>query len=334
MMEEEIDLKELLITLWKGRYIIITITAAAILTALLISFVFTTPLYEASLSIDLTSYKLDKLELKNIISQEDWIEKALSGEAERPELLVRRTAITEQEQGILITVQDEDRKVADDTVEKVGYALVSKVADEYMNSLESEKEDLQQEIERTEQKIADLYDKNLDTVHEQLAAEKEDKEYELEIVEKRFNELYGNLSPEEKAIYFETNATYSLLSIKKADIVNKIVEIEILEEKIKRGHLNEEVLIKDPVYSHLESLQNELRIKLYDIIITIENLQNSQYQDEAELYLYNKTVSSEPVNMRGKINVAIGSILGLMVSVFVVFIRPTISDVYREIRGQ
>ncbi|OPL12305.1 MAG: hypothetical protein AVO34_07285 [Firmicutes bacterium ML8_F2] len=333
-MEEEIDLKELLITLWKGRYIIITITAAAILTALLISFVFTTPLYEASLSIDLTSYKLDKLELKNIISQEDWIEKALSGEAERPELLVRRTAITEQEQGILITVQDEDRKVADDTVEKVGYALVSKVADEYMNSLESEKEDLQQEIERTEQKIADLYDKNLDTVHEQLAAEKEDKEYELEIVEKRFNELYGNLSPEEKAIYFETNATYSLLSIKKADIVNKIVEIEILEEKIKRGHLNEEVLIKDPVYSHLESLQNELRIKLYDIIITIENLQNSQYQDEAELYLYNKTVSSEPVNMRGKINVAIGSILGLMVSVFVVFIRPTISDVYREIRGQ
>ncbi|MGB4243456.1 MAG: Wzz/FepE/Etk N-terminal domain-containing protein, partial [Dethiobacteria bacterium] len=56
-MENEIDLREIIRVLWRGRYIILGITVLSAILALVCSFLFTRPVYEATATIDPTPYR-------------------------------------------------------------------------------------------------------------------------------------------------------------------------------------------------------------------------------------------------------------------------------------
>jgi len=333
-MEEEISLKEILIAIWQGRYLITAITAAAIIIALLVSLVFTTPLYEASAWIDLTSYEMEEWKVKEITGERDWIDSALEDMEENLNILANNVTFPEvYSDWVLIKVRIADKSLAESLINKFGVALFLRAGEAQLEKLIPEKAQIENEIEAVEQQMVVFCDDYCESFYQELDTKKEIIELKINLLTDSIYEQFGELDLEQQKFLIETDPTYMVLSEKHKELTTDLVEIELLKSRIKQGILTEADLIGEPVYEHLLNKKNDLLIRLYNTAYTIEELEEQDFLEEVKQYIYAESVSSEPINRNWRINAVLAALLGLMLSVLIVFVRPYLGEFVASIRN-
>lgn len=78
-MRDEIDLREMLQIFWRGKYLILGITAGVVLLTAVYFFLLVPPLYESTALVDLELYGVTGKEMLTLIEQEGLVEEALQG---------------------------------------------------------------------------------------------------------------------------------------------------------------------------------------------------------------------------------------------------------------
>jgi chain length determinant protein (polysaccharide antigen chain regulator) len=332
-MEEEISLKEILISIWQGKYLIITMTAGAIIIALLVSFVFITPLYEASAWVDLTPYKMEELKVKEITGDWDWIESALEDMEENPNLLINNVTFPEvYSNWVLIKVRIADKSLAESLVKKIGVGLFLRVGEAQLDQLKREKAQIETDLEAVEQQMAAFCDDYCESYYQKLDIKKEIFESKINLLADYIYEQFGELDLEQQQFLLETDPTYMVLSEKQRQLLSDKVEIELLKSRIKQGILFEADLIGEPVYEYLVEKQNNLLVDLHNTVYTIKQLEEQDSLEEVEQYIYAESVSGEPINRNWRLNAVLAALLGLMLSVLIVFVRPSLGGFVASVR--
>ena len=61
-------------------------------------------------------------------------------------------------------------------------------------------------------------------------------------------------------------------------------------------------------------------------------MSKEEYDKEVEQYIYAESVSGEPINRNWRLNAVLAALLGLMLSVLIVFVRPSLGGFVASIR--
>ncbi len=262
-MEEEISLKEIIAVLWQGRYLIIGITAAAMIIAFVISFFFTTPLYKSTAPLDFNPYLADErsssfqLDIEQLIDgfeRNKQIEKSLQDVTDHPQRLAESVFFERNGDYVEATVEARDPELAAEAAEQVRLGL----------------------IKQTE---------------EVFQAEKEYLQYWLEHFDSRFPEAY--------------------------------------EEYLNPAGVS--TLTEDPSYVYVMEKKGQHLAELHEMKFRLHKVETIEAEQDED-YMQPAPVPREPFNIRWPLNTAVAGVLGLMLSVFIVFIRPHITELVSEIK--
>ena len=259
-MEEEISLKELFITLWQGRYIIIVVTAVAILVALAASLIFTTPKYRATASFYLEPHLAgdENRKLEQLV-RDEYIPLALAEFADDPRILAEAVSIEQDKGFVEITAAHPDPDVA---------------------------------VEVAEQLRTFFHNQVIEQATIELRAEETSLKSWLDFFDQQFSEHYED--------YFITESPHELV----ADPGYAV----LMEERGRRI-----------------AMLHEVNHQIWEFESIKEEILEDQY--------FPAVVSSEPYNIRWQLNTAIAAVLGLMLSVMIVFVKPFADEVAAEIKS-
>ena len=262
-MEEEISLKELFITLWQGRYIIIVVTAVAILVALAASLFLATQAtqkYRATTSFNLEQHLdyLDHRMLEQVVRAE-YIPLALEDLSEEPQKLARSASIELENGFVEITAVHQDSEVAVKITDQLRSFFCNQAVEHMAVVLRSERTSL--------------------------------KSW-LELFDQQFSEHYEG--------YFITDGT--------------------------------ETLIADPGYVFLMEERGRRIAMLHEVNHRILEFELIKEEIVADQY-FPTTVTSETDTVRWQLNTAVAAVLGLMLSVMIVFVKPFADEVAAEIKS-
>lgn len=274
-MEEEISLVEIFITLWKGKYIIISITVLAMLLAALISIFIIVPVNSATAIIDLTNnpiyafssankpIDIDTFILK--FENSNYMASALEHLNDDDKAFTGNLSV-KKIRGNLIGITFDNRypQLARDGANATAISFIQSIYDEHMFIITSEVE----ELEKT-----------------------------ITYYQERISELYG----------------------------------EIDDSQISFG----EELQLDPRYDVLRTQQGIYTAHLFDLLIEQENMIR-KYEESFDYFVKQgiiipASLPNKPVNRGWPLNTAVAGVLGLMLSVFIVFMRPAFAEISKEI---
>jgi hypothetical protein len=255
-LEEEISLLEIITALWKGKYIIISITLAAMLITALISFFMITPLYKTTATFDPAPYKYKAADIVRTNGNNTILYIALEDLVEDPAAVLANTTITAEGELVVITAEQPEPHLAVATADTVALAIAQTTATDYLETINHEIFTLQGAISFYEDKIAEFY-------------------------------------PD-------------------ADSADN------------------ETLLEDPIYLALRQEQGNLTRNLFNAMIAKEQLEISD-QLNYELHIESAPLPKQPYNLRWQLNLAVSAVLGLMVSVFVVFTIPAVRSLKEKI---
>ncbi len=249
-MENEIDLRELLQVLWRGKYFILAVTAAFILAAIFYIYFMTTPVYQYSALLNLEHYEVKGKEMLTLIEQNAVVAEAVKGLVEDPDELAKSVEINiipgDEEATLQIKNEYSDPEICTASVEQVGLAIIETASDYRFKQMSLEKE-------RTEKIL----------------------------------------------VYLNEAAAEYLLS--RDDQIT-----ELLEE--------------DPVYKRILEEKAECLVKLELLNFNLEELAGEPVLD-ADLWLNGQSDTAYPVSVSKKLYLAAAVLLGLMLSVLIVFLR-------------
>jgi len=362
-LEEEIDLKEVIAVLWKGRYIIIGITAAAMIIAAVVSIFFVTPLYRATAYIDLDDYE-DERGVEEFIRRPDrrfLMKSALDDIARDPEALDESVELEESEEyeGFLeVSVSAPAPGLAAEAADQTGLKLLRWAGEYELKQLKSEKESREESLDFFEQQVesansdryfsyeengnddlaADYVAPSLEILNEELQVKKESLEKELENFDQYILNAFGVLSPQDLEIAMTdmefTNPAYQIVMEKRGALLTELFEVEYAIEKLERGELPDIAMAEGTVFERVVTRRDSIQSEIMDLSLRISRAEHKlAHRDEERLPVwYEAVVPEEPFNMRWPLNTAVAGVLGLMLSVFIVFIRPYISELTSEIR--
>ncbi len=269
-MENEIDLRELLQVLWRGKYFILAVTAAFILAAIFYIYFMTTPVYQYSALLNLEHYEVKGKEMLTLIEQNAVVAEAVKGLVEDPDELAKSVEINiipgDEEATLQIKNEYSDPEICTASVEQVGLAIIETASDYRFKQMSLEKE-------RTEKILA----------------------------------------------YLNEAAAEYLLS--RDDQIT-----ELLEE--------------DPVYKRILEEKAECLVKLELLNFNLEELAGKPVLD-ADLWLNGQDETARLVTINKKLYLAAAVLFGLILSIFILFIRhyflvgaPAIHDGGKEVKKQ
>lgn len=159
-MENEIDLREIIRVLWRGRYIILGITVLSAILALVCSFLFTRPVYEATATIDPTPYREETgNNLLTKIPPNQVVLEAVQELSENPAELADSISLEPVGETGLLLVQaiHADPELCADLVQRAALALLSWERDNRIEQLTAQKEQLEEALDRLDETIGQLY---------------------------------------------------------------------------------------------------------------------------------------------------------------------------------
>jgi chain length determinant protein (polysaccharide antigen chain regulator) len=140
-MENEVDLREIFQVLWRGKYIILVITAFFALAAVFYIFYMITPAYEYSALLDLASFQMPSKEILALIEQNQVVDGAVKGLAEEPDLPVQSIKISIVNENLLqIRVEHTDPDICVSAVKQIGLAVVETLSEYRFRQIKLEKE--------------------------------------------------------------------------------------------------------------------------------------------------------------------------------------------------
>lgn len=157
-MEVEIDLKEILRIMWRGKYWIIGITALLTLVAVFYVFFLVTPAYRYSALLDLTSYEVKDSEALALIEQNEVIAEAVKGLSEEPDELIQAVdVIFLSGIGSMLEIVAEysDSDICKDAVKRTGIAVLETVSDYRLTQITLEKERNEKLLSHLDETIAE-----------------------------------------------------------------------------------------------------------------------------------------------------------------------------------
>ena len=256
-MEEEISLKEIISTLWKGRYLIISITAAAMIIAFVVSYFFTVPMFKTTAAFDfgLIDYSFDHERIIEETEQEQVIETALQDLTGDPVNLARTVSFDQDNDKITVTVEARDPELAAQAAQRVSLLLP-------------------------------------DAVEEKMRSEIAFLDHRLEY----FNEHF----PGDYAKYFN-----------EADL---------------------SALKDDPGYIYMiEEEKGQRLAMMHNLKFWLAEFEDIITDDD---FFHAPATPTEPHNIRWPLNTAVAGVLGLMLSVFIVFIRPHVGELLAELKDK
>ena len=358
-MEEEISLKEIIAVLWQGRYLIIGITAAAMIIAFVFSFFFTTPLYRATAYLDLDEYDQECgiEELMRRPDQSAFLKGALEDLVTDSEGLAESVELAESQdyEGYLeVVAAAPEPGLAAEATNQIGLDLL-RWADEYeLEQLKAAKESNEESLDFFDKQLkgtgsvrsfnhGDNEDStphyvkaSIDVFDEKLQIKKESLEKELENFDQYILDAFGESSPRdlETRMLDRTliNPAYQTVMEKKGALLTKLFEVEYAKEKLKQGELPDISMAEGTVFETTVTRRNALQSNIMDLSLRISRVEYAIAHLDQERYLHEAPVPREPFNIRWPLNTAVAGVLGLMLSVFIVFIRPHITELVSEIK--
>ena len=256
-MEEEISLKEIIAMLWQGRWLIVSVTVAAILIALFSTLFLIDPTYKTTAYINLNVY------LYEINEEKDQLYRHY------PFLDVLQSEITE--------LPEIDGKVDLDICVETGIAEVT---------VETKAP------EKTEEavKVAGIF--IFEHIAKNLRAGKEDLELWLDFFDEKYSMVYINYLNREEQVGLADNPSYIYIMDHKG---KKIAEL------------------------------HEINYRLHEL--------ESKKEELVDKHMYLSPPPREPVNMNWRLNTAVAGVLGLMLSVFIVFVKPYFNEFKEGIKA-
>ncbi|TFB19291.1 hypothetical protein E3U55_11305 [Filobacillus milosensis] len=301
-MEEEISLREIIETLWEGKWIIAGVTAIIVALAAIYSFVIATPTYESKATVVINKTDLPTGSLTeytdNATSRDVVVQVMQSPEVmqrTKKNLNLEEKTVASLQNNINVSVPKENETLIHISQEGADRELISTIIKEVIANTESViKEDL----------------KDYFTSYEKLYQEKMQEEEEALT---QYLEEYNALEEANGLpllVLFQQNASgtqYVLEAneelLQELRDLEKITQVEYEQINAKIDHANENYKNYSIKYEDAKTA-NTLNI-VEERIGTL----SSAY------------AGIDPVSPNKLLNIAIGFVLGLMVSVFIVFIR-------------
>lgn len=347
-MEEEIDLTQLIATLWKGKFIIITITLAAIVIALLASTVFVTPEYRATAYIDLLDYQDDDRidEFMRRPDREVLLEEALSDLTPEPRRLAR--SITMEDSGdypgfFEVVATSPDPELAAAAANESSLYLLRWSSEHDLDQLLQRKESSEQALEFFDEQLraatgqalngddnndlaSGYIESSLRLMAEELVLKRETLKQDLEKYDQYILATFSQLTQQdlEEALSDKQliNPAYQAVMEKRGRLLSDIFEVEQALALIEEGRLPDLEMASGTVFETVVTARESLRSNMVDLIVKINQAEYDLEHLEEERYLYQAEVPQSPFNLRWQLNTAVAGVLGLMVSVFLVFMIP------------
>ncbi len=326
-MEEEISLKELITMLWGGRYLIIVITATAVIIALVASLFLITPLYEAKSRIDLIIYDISTEEFISCLEEPGLQENA--EEMIGADLLTTADNIkyTADNSAVLVTVQAASPDKANQAAAQIGTELFEQAGSYCLEQLHLEKEQLESSLMLLEEEKK-AYSPDPAYYLEKLTSEKKAAEESIAQLQAYIDNLRGEMELEEQLQMMEIDPSYRVLMEKMGELLTRHAEISMQINDVKAGRFTEELLEEDSYYTYLLERKENLDLRFSDVVFSIRTTELTMASTPPEHNFSITPAADQPVNRNWALNTAVAGVLGLMVSVFIVFARPHVKELF------
>ena len=145
-VEEEIDLRELINILWKGKYIIVAVTIGAMAIAAASSIFFVTPLYRASAYIDPDQYYEGVREIIGHPEEESFIDNSLAELVIDSNDFIDSVNLFYDDETVSIIATATDPNLATEAANKIGLDLLHWLDDYELEQLLLRKEEIRDSL--------------------------------------------------------------------------------------------------------------------------------------------------------------------------------------------
>ncbi|MFD1037168.1 Wzz/FepE/Etk N-terminal domain-containing protein [Virgibacillus byunsanensis] len=306
-MEEEISLREIIEKLWKGKWIIVGIAVAALLISFVYSFLIADPVYKGDANVT----------VHNVASVPENVQPYIN-EMTKPEIFVqtmKSSTVLEK------VIQKENLDLTVNQLQsKINVELPSEETNSFISiSMEgTDKEQIKSTIDST---ISITRDELGNDIQSRLTMLEEEYQAQMEVEDKQiteaveaFNDLgAGDGLP--TLILFQQNASGSEYVLEAdQDLLNELNDLD-KSEQVKYEKLNKKIDDTTSLYNFYSNKYDEVRsISTMNIVDISTNVLSDTF------------VPDSPISPNKTLNLAISLVLGLMVGLFVVFVREYFKD--------
>ena len=302
IQEDEIDLRELFLTLWKNKVFIAVITA--IITILAGIYAYTkTPIYEAKALIEIGEYKLNNTS-KASIDNANTLEKKLTTlfidmEENTKERISKVTTI-KGVKGLNSFLEVRTEGISNDEAIKEIKKVLDFVKNEHSKILDDVKKQKDLELTNIDLQISDVKSKTVSLIDKKLENNNnllEDLKKQLKLVDDNLKKI-DNLNPSLAALKLMENKDIS-------SSINSLT-IQTFELESKKDELLTTTLYK------LE--ENK---KIIELLLLPHNYKNTEIVGDI-------MINDFPVKPKKSLIVAVAFVTGFILSIFLVFFREFI----------
>lgn len=142
-MDSEINLKEIVKFMWRGKYFILAVTAVFALAASCYVFFLMAPAYRYSSFLDLSLYQVESKDVVILIKQNQVVPKSLKDTVENSDHLVQSMEIrtlSDNDSMLEIGVEYTDPEVCFNSVKQTGLGIIEAVSNHSAKQMKSEEE--------------------------------------------------------------------------------------------------------------------------------------------------------------------------------------------------
>jgi succinoglycan biosynthesis transport protein ExoP len=325
MHDDEISLREIIETVWDGRWIIASITAVAVLLSGIYSFFVLDPVYEVTTTVMVNSQVDGEKPIANLSPFAEQVKsdfvigkivKKLELDAKEISVNSIRNSINveaiKDSNLVRITVTGKDPKAITNIANAVALELGSFI--EISTRLDMivgfkkrlvEVED-EMKIVQTELEMAN---KQLETTPEKLVTQKSlsDDPYMQSVVGDKSNSSNKELGSL-KLIDEEINPVYIGLKSRMAD-----TSIQLSKLQMEKSNLDERVSSNQQTITALQKQINSTNVSTEEFVQSVNRFN--------AVLIIPAVAPESPVGPRKMLNLALAGVVGGMMSVFIVFIR-------------
>lgn len=308
--QDEIDLKELFITIWEKKIFIVVFTA--IITILSIVYVsIKTPIYEASALVEIGEYKLDNNTV-NSVDNANNLEKKLrtlyidmqKNVQDKSSWITSINVI----KGLKNFIEIKSEAISNEKAEEEILKLLTFVQEEHSKILEDNKKQKELQLKNIDLNISDIKSRTVALIDKKLVSNNktlEDLENQLALVDENLKKI-DTLNP----------SLAALKLMEKKDIRTSINNFTIQNFELEN---KKDELLTTTLYKLEENK------KIIELLLLPHNYKNTQIVGDI-------MTNDFPVKPKKSLVVAVAFVTGFILSIFLVFFMQFIGNIRKDIK--
>ncbi|OCL92952.1 Wzz/FepE/Etk N-terminal domain-containing protein [Arcobacter porcinus] len=302
IQEDEIDLRELFLTLWKNKIFIVVFTA--IVTILAGIYAYTkTPIYEAKALIEIGEYRLNntsKISVDDAVILEKKLSTIFIDMEENQKDRISKITSTKSVKGVKDFLEIKSEAISNEEAVKEILRVLNYVQNEHEKILDDIKKQKELELKNIDLKISDIKSKSVALIDKKL----ENNLKLLEDLQKQLKLVDDNL----KKIDSLDPSLAALKLMEKKDISSSINNITIQNFELEN---RKDELLTTTLYKLDENK------KIVELLLLPHNYKNTKIVGDIIL-------NDFPVKPKKSLIVAVAFVTGFILSIFLVFFREFI----------